>query len=313
MSQEMCIVAVVVPVYNSEDTIGACICSIQNQTYTALQIIVVDDGSTDGSGDICDRMASADSRIVVIHQQNMGRTAARYSGVAAATGLWLTFVDSDDTLPCDAIINLMEHADESTDIVMGNGQSLTGEQRSVIPIEDFRHMAVRAEGTIGVPWGSLYSRQLLTQHLFDLPRCIMMGEDYIFWLRLVFSTDKDVHIIYKNVYCKGQDHTSNSFVWTADYAQQLQDYRLQAIPSEELAKYEADMFQDRVANLFAVATWSKRHTWAESRFYKDIMTDSRRLAIPLSAKQRLMLWLPSLRLRRGVSSMATFFHSLKNK
>lgn len=309
----MCTVTVVVPVYNSEDTIGACISSIQNQTYTALQIIVVDDGSTDGSGDICDRMASADNRILVIHQQNKGRTAARYCGVTAATGLWLTFVDSDDTLPNDAIRNLVEHAGDSTDIVMGNGNSLTGEQRSVIPIEDFRHMAVRAEGTIGVPWGSLYRRQRLTHHLFDLPRGIMMGEDYIFWLRLVFSTEKDVHIIYKDVYCKGLDHTSNSFVWTAGYAQQLQDYRLQAVPPGELSKYEADMFQDRVANLFAVAIWSKRQTWAGSRFYRDILADSRRLAIPLSAKQRLMLWLPSLRLRRAVSSMVTFFHSLKNK
>ena len=305
--------AVVVPVYNSDDTIGECISSIQKQTYTALQIIVVDDGSTDGSGDICDRMASADSRIVVIHQQNRGRTAARYSGVAAATGQWLTFVDSDDTLPVDAIRNLVEHASDDTDIVLGNGQSLAGEQRSVIPIEEFRHKAVRAEGTIGVPWGSLYRRQLLTHYLFDLPRGIMMGEDYIFWLRLVFSTEKDVHIIYKDVYCKGPDHTSNSFVWTANYAQQLQDYRLQAIPEGELAKYEADMFQDRVANLFTVATWSRRREWAESKFYKDIVADSKRLAIPLSARQRLVLWLPSLRLRRAAGSIATFFHSLKNK
>ncbi len=307
MNQNICTVAVVVPVYNSEDTISDCIDSIRNQTHAALQIIVVDDGSTDGSGGICDEKASADSRVIVIHQQNQGRTAARYAGVAVANCHWLTFVDSDDTLPLDAIHHLVAVANDATDIVLGNGFSLLDEKRSVIPLDEFRHLAVRAEGTIGVPWGSLYRRGLLTHHLFDLPRSIMMGEDYIFWLRLVFSTQKNVHVVYENVYNKGQDHTSNNFVWTADYAELIQEYRHKAIPADKLEEYEADMLSDRVANLFSVITWCKRQRWASSKFLNDILADSNRLAMPLNAKQRLMLWMPSLHLRRFCAKMAVFF------
>jgi glycosyltransferase involved in cell wall biosynthesis len=311
MAKEECMVTVVVPVYNSEDTISACIESILAQTHKVLQVVVVDDGSTDGSGGICEQIASADSRVLVIHQQNQGRTAARHAGVTAATGEWLAFVDGDDTLPADAIRILFEHAGPDTDIVLGNANSLPGEQRSIIPLSDFRHFAVRAEGTIGVPWGSLYRRQLLTPYLFDLPRSIMMGEDYIFWLRLVFSTKKDVNAVYENVYCKGQDHTSGTFVWTAEYAQQLQDYRLQTIPSADHALYEYDMLCDRIDNLFAVAVWSNRKQWHGSKFYSDILADTKRLSRPLSPLQRLLLWLPSLRLRRTYAIISTFFHRVK--
>ena len=96
-------VSVIVPIYNSEDTIKGCISSIVEQSFDDIEIILVDDGSTDQSGRICDDFASKDSRIIVIHQENKGRTAARFEGVKRAKGDWIAFVDSDDQLPVDAI------------------------------------------------------------------------------------------------------------------------------------------------------------------------------------------------------------------
>lgn len=90
------LVSIVVPVYNVEDRLDRCVCSLVNQTYEKLQIILVDDGSKDRSGAICDEWASKDSRVNVIHQVNAGVSCARNAGLDAAKGRFVAFVDSDD-------------------------------------------------------------------------------------------------------------------------------------------------------------------------------------------------------------------------
>ena len=291
-------ISVIVPAYNSKATIAACTESILAQTYADVQLVVVDDGSTDGTAAIIDGIGRGDSRVCVVHQPNKGRTEARHVGVQQASGEWICFVDSDDTLPKDGLEILAGGISDDTDIVFGNGQSLPGERRASIPMDEFRHLAVRAEGTIGVPWGSLYRRSVLTPCLFDLPRHIMMGEDYIFWLRLVFSTEKPVSIVCENAYCKGEEHTSNCFRWTAAYAQELDQLRRDAIPQKQREAYMADMLNDRLANMFSVAQWSPRSEWAHSTFYRELLSDMADRGIALPAKARLYLSLPSLRLRR---------------
>lgn len=89
-------ISVIVPVYNVENYIERCVNSIQAQTYGEFELILVDDGSTDGSGRICDRMKEEDRRIQVIHQENKGLSAARNRGLSAATGDYITYIDSDD-------------------------------------------------------------------------------------------------------------------------------------------------------------------------------------------------------------------------
>ena len=88
--------SVIVPVFNSQKYLHRCISSILNQTHKELQLILVDDGSTDDSGRICDSFAENDSRIIVIHQSNVGVSEARNRGLEVATGDFITFVDSDD-------------------------------------------------------------------------------------------------------------------------------------------------------------------------------------------------------------------------
>ena len=90
------LISVIVPVYNVEEYLPKCIESIINQTYKNLEIILVDDGSTDNSGRICDEYAKKDDRIIVFHKENGGLSDARNCGIDAATGDWVQFVDSDD-------------------------------------------------------------------------------------------------------------------------------------------------------------------------------------------------------------------------
>lgn len=89
-------ISIIVPVYNTEKYISRCINSILSQTFYDIEIILIDDGSTDNSGKICDEFVELDKRVRVIHQQNAGVSAARNAGIAIAQGLWIGFVDSDD-------------------------------------------------------------------------------------------------------------------------------------------------------------------------------------------------------------------------
>lgn len=106
------LVSIVVPVYKVEEWLERCVKSIQNQTYSNIEIILVDDGSPDHSGEICDRLAEQDSRIKVIHKPNGGQGDARNIGVDAVTGKYLLFVDSDDYIAKDLVEKNIAVAEE---------------------------------------------------------------------------------------------------------------------------------------------------------------------------------------------------------
>lgn len=94
----MPILSIIVPVYNAEEYLANCIQSIINQTFQDWELILVDDGSTDHSGEMCERYAAKDSRIIVKHQKNLGQSVARNIGLDIATGAYITFVDCDDEI-----------------------------------------------------------------------------------------------------------------------------------------------------------------------------------------------------------------------
>ena len=102
-TQEKPLVSIIVPVYNVEKYLQACLESLACQTYPELEIILIDDGSTDSSGKMCDEFAQKDPRFKVVHQANGGLSNARNHGIQLAQGDYLTFVDSDDTVTNDYV------------------------------------------------------------------------------------------------------------------------------------------------------------------------------------------------------------------
>ena len=113
--------SVVVPCYNVERYLPQCIESLCKQTLVDIEIILVDDGSPDNSGKICDEWAEKDDRIKVIHKANGGVSAARNDGMAAATGEYIIFCDSDDWLPENALESLYNEGKRTNaDVVIGD-------------------------------------------------------------------------------------------------------------------------------------------------------------------------------------------------
>lgn len=112
-NQKEQLVSIIIPVYNIAPYISECIESIQDQTYTNIEVIVVDDGSTDGTGEICEKIASYDDRIQVLHQENAGVVSARLRGIEASHGVYLSFVDGDDWVEPDMIETMVKDIGEA--------------------------------------------------------------------------------------------------------------------------------------------------------------------------------------------------------
>ena len=110
-------ISIIVPVYNVENYLEECLDSIKNQTYTDIEVILVNDGSTDNSQVICERYCQQDPRFHLINQSNQGQSVARNNGVAASRGEFITFVDSDDVIKSDMLQQLMRYMDTGIDIV----------------------------------------------------------------------------------------------------------------------------------------------------------------------------------------------------
>lgn len=188
-------VSVIVPVYNVERYLEKCLDSIINQTYKNLDIILVDDGSPDGCGLICDNYAAKDNRITVIHQQNGGLSAARNAGIKASTGEYLSFIDSDDYVQSHFIERMVEICEQKeVDICICGFTSvenqLTAENTSVDVYS--RHdiiMKLCQDGTgvYTVAWNKIYKRYIFDELRFMNGR---IHEDEAIMHKLLWRSEK---------------------------------------------------------------------------------------------------------------------------
>lgn len=130
------LVSVIVPVYNVRDFVSECLASITAQTHSNMQIIVVDDGSSDGAGETCDQLAALDARIEVIHQANAGLSGARNAGLDRAAGEYLTLVDGDDVIAPEFVSRLLaDCVSHDADLAVTGFATFTG-QAPALPVAD---------------------------------------------------------------------------------------------------------------------------------------------------------------------------------
>ncbi len=166
-------ISVIIPVYNVERYLAECLDSVCGQSYTDLEIILIDDGSTDSSGQICDAYAAKDSRIRVIHQPNGGAAAAKNAGLRAATGTYLTFADSDDIVADGAyekMVNTLENSD--ADIVQGAFELMFTDGNKAYCNDQFDESAEEfllrftEDWTCGLLWDKIYRQELFNNIFF---------------------------------------------------------------------------------------------------------------------------------------------------
>lgn len=233
-------IGVIIPVYKTEKYVAECIESILAQTYTNFRLILVDDGTPDNAGKICDEYAKKDNRITVIHQENAGVTRARAAGVEAANDCeWITFVDSDDTITIDALEHLFLFAKEDVEIIISPVDEHVKEFFRRIPIIEYRKLSVRNTSFIDAPWGKLIKRKLFKEYIFDIPAWFKVHEDTLMNIRLAFSTNKDVAICDKEIYLYRMNEHSITHVFKKDleYEELFHEYRMRSIPQEDRALY----------------------------------------------------------------------------
>lgn len=148
-------ISVIIPVYNAERYVGNCIESVEAQSYTDWQLILVDDGSKDRSLEVCRHYADQDNRILVIHQENAGPGIARNTGIAQASGDYVVFVDSDDYIEPEYFRLLSQHDEDVVLIdandVNGSGQVVRKEWMSTYKILS-KDSFLRCQMTGKIPW-----------------------------------------------------------------------------------------------------------------------------------------------------------------
>lgn len=190
-------VTMIVPVYNAERTVGRCIESILNQEYTDFELLLVDDGSTDGSGAICDEYAARDSRIRVFHKENGGVSAARNLALDRASGTYLQFLDSDDWITPDATRSLVRAMESGPcDMVVSDFYRVVGERLSqkgrihgdgIMTREEYAGCMMEnpADFYYGVLWNKLYRRAIVEAHHLRMNTEITWCEDFMFNLEYI--------------------------------------------------------------------------------------------------------------------------------
>lgn len=188
--------SIIVPVYNAAKYLDACVASILCQTYGNIQVILVDDGSIDGSGGLCDTWAARDSRIQVIHQTNGGVSTARNRGLEAAEGEWLEFVDADDWLEKDAVEHLLNLVQENhAQMAIFNYRSVSFDETpdslrktaadraiksGVLSTKDALDCILAYSGVKGYVWNKFFSRTLIERENLRFDSNISMCEDLLF-------------------------------------------------------------------------------------------------------------------------------------
>lgn len=125
---EQCVISVIIPVYKAEKYLSRCIASLLAQSFTAFELLLIDDGSPDNSGKICHDWAERDCRIRVLHQTNAGVSAARNKGLDEAKGEYIVFVDSDDYVGTDYLKHLYEERPLNLDSIVVQGFTVVSEQ-----------------------------------------------------------------------------------------------------------------------------------------------------------------------------------------
>lgn len=225
-------ISIIVPVYNAEKYLKTCVDSIIHQSYKDIEVILIDDGSTDSSGKICDRYAKLDTRVKVRHKENGGVSSARNIGMQLSSGDYVMFVDADDWLDEDACSKVASTLNLEADLYIYNLRTICGNNVQnyscdmvLADKEEFIADIIFCQSSknpyIRAVWGKAFSRKLIENLRFD--EFLYIGEDACFLLECV------IRLNIRQI----------QFVETTWY-----NYRI--IPDSAVRKYKTDLLEQSI-------------------------------------------------------------------
>lgn len=205
-------ISIIIPVYNTEQYLPRCLDSVLSQSFTDFELLLVDDGSTDESGAICDAYAERDVRLVVLHKENGGVSSARNLGMKEAKGEWICFVDSDDELLAGGLQTMVDGVSNEVDMVMAGYYELEGEslqtdtssfgKEGIIDRNEALLMMYPSADMpyMGYPWGKLFKRTLVSNNEVSFDEHIRIKEDTLFVVNYLCRISKPVYFISQPIY-----------------------------------------------------------------------------------------------------------------
>ena len=200
--QEQPLVSVVIPAYNAEDTLRRMLDCVLHQTWQNLQVILVDDGSTDGTLALARGMAEQDSRLTVVSGGNKGVSATRNTGLSLCKGKYIRFADADDTMPADSVEKMVRRAEEGTsDLVIGGYDEYFGDKRrfrnlagrdDTVPCDEIMdHLCLHANSYFyGVLWNKLFVREKAEAAGCRFQESLTWGEDFAYVMDYLGCVDR---------------------------------------------------------------------------------------------------------------------------
>lgn len=206
-------ISIIIPVYNTQDYIERCIRSILCQSFTDLEVIAVDDGSTDASWDVLTRLAASDSRLHIYHKENGGVSAARNMAMEYAHGAWYMFVDSDDELlpnalksmwsavkstPCDMVVGNYKRIKETGEVIHSDKYQSAEEWSLDRIVDSFFHF--KPDRFQGYLWNRLFRAEIIKKYNLQFNKGILYKEDGLFLMQYLLRSRSNVMTIPEEVY-----------------------------------------------------------------------------------------------------------------
>ncbi|WP_044268900.1 glycosyltransferase family 2 protein [Bacteroides timonensis] len=203
-SEEYPVISVIVPVYNKEDVLARCVESILGQSFATFELILVNDGSTDYSGVLCNELAIHDVRIRVLHQKNSGVSAARNNGLDCAKGKYIVFIDPDDWVKEDYLYHLLDSASGKSGrglVIQGFLKYISDEESYALrgmkfeklyaeTLDEIRRLIAGQDlGKCGFPFSKLYNKSLLDDYHIRFDERIYFCEDLLFMYDYLLHID----------------------------------------------------------------------------------------------------------------------------
>ena len=211
-------VSFLVPVYNVALYVEQCLKSILEQTISDIEVLVVDDGSTDGSGSICDAVACRDTRISVVHTSNQGVSHARNAGLEMAVGEYVCFVDSDDWLSPDFAARMIELMENAGVPIAACGATRVAENGQVSWRQPPRHLVLETEDALcgilrrdlycGWPWNKMFRRSFLNQYRVRFDEVQKWSQDIVFCFAAIRHAERIVYDSTEDLYYYRENPTS---------------------------------------------------------------------------------------------------------